>query len=219
VPELATPAAHPPLFRRGALPRWEPPYDDEVNSGSGDAHHEPTGAVSARGVALSLPVELTARRAGQAPQRLRLVPTGSPGAGTAGAPRPNHVSALGGHGLSEDEDLPRTPRSELPDPRPWAARLVQVLVEVLAAERPASQVMRHVSLAVYGDLVATPRRAATGRGRPAAAPQITSVRVSEPDDGVAEVCAVVRRHGRYRAVALRLEGQGGRWRCTALQVG
>jgi len=38
-------------------------------------------------------------------------------------------------------------------------------------------------------------------------------------DGVAEVSAVAHRAGRAHAVAARLEGVDGRWRCTALQVG
>ena len=45
------------------------------------------------------------------------------------------------------------------------------------------------------------------------------VHVSEPVDGVAEVSAVARRDGRAHAVAARLEGIDGRWRCTALQIG
>ena len=48
---------------------------------------------------------------------------------------------------------------------------------------------------------------------------VTSVRVGEPVDGVAEVSAVARRAGKAHAVAARLEGIDGRWRCTALQVG
>ena len=45
------------------------------------------------------------------------------------------------------------------------------------------------------------------------------VHVCEPVDGVAEVSAVARRAGRAHAVAARLEGLDGRWRCTALQIG
>jgi hypothetical protein len=48
---------------------------------------------------------------------------------------------------------------------------------------------------------------------------IGRVRVCEPVDGVAEVSAVARRAGRAHAVAARLEGIDGRWRCTALQIG
>jgi Family of unknown function (DUF6459) len=43
--------------------------------------------------------------------------------------------------------------------------------------------------------------------------------VCEPVDGVAEVSAVARRAGQAHAVAARLEGIDGRWRCTALQIG
>jgi hypothetical protein len=42
--------------------------------------------------------------------------------------------------------------------------------------------------------------------------------VDEPADGVAEVCAVVSHGERFRAIALRLEGIDGRWRCTVLQL-
>jgi hypothetical protein len=45
------------------------------------------------------------------------------------------------------------------------------------------------------------------------------VRVCEPVDGVAEISAVARRSGRAHAVAARLEGLDGRWRCTAVQIG
>lgn len=212
------PSAPPPLLRRLPLPRWEPPYDDEVGAdvatgllalpaspGAGAGHSGVVGAT-----ALALPLELPAPR-----RALRLVPDRLPPARAAGAPL-----VLGGDADDDpDERLPRTPRARLPEPQPWAARFVQVLLEVLAGERPASQVLRHVSLDVYADLVATPPRAVGGRARPARAGSVVSVRVSEPDDGVAEVCAVTRRGQRHRALALRLEGQGGRWRCVALEVG
>ena len=48
---------------------------------------------------------------------------------------------------------------------------------------------------------------------------VGTVHVCEPVDGVAEVTAVARRDGRAHAVAARLEGIDGRWRCTALQIG
>jgi hypothetical protein len=48
---------------------------------------------------------------------------------------------------------------------------------------------------------------------------VRSLHVSEPADGVAEVCALVRRGGRSTAVALRLEGMDGRWKCTAIELG
>jgi hypothetical protein len=46
-----------------------------------------------------------------------------------------------------------------------------------------------------------------------------SLHFAEPADGVAEVAAIVRIGDRFRAIALRLEGLDGRWRCVRLQIG
>jgi hypothetical protein len=105
-------------------------------------------------------------------------------------------------------------------PRPWTARFAQAVVEVLAGARPAGQLSRFTSLDVLEHL-----ERAVGRlgGRPALAPppcpRVSSVHVSEPCRGVVEACAIVDTGRRSRAVALRLEGIDGHWRCTALQVG
>jgi hypothetical protein len=48
---------------------------------------------------------------------------------------------------------------------------------------------------------------------------VRSVRVSEPADGVAELCATVETGRRVRALAMRLEEHHGRWCCTRLQLG
>jgi hypothetical protein len=45
------------------------------------------------------------------------------------------------------------------------------------------------------------------------------VRLCEPADEVAELSAVIQTGRRCRAVALRLEGTNGRWRCVRLQIG
>ncbi|RJK95414.1 Rv3235 family protein [Vallicoccus soli] len=123
----------------------------------------------------------------------------------------------------EDDEGPRpTPTCELPDPAAWSGRYVQAALEVLAGERPVTQLVRWTSARVYADLQRRALAAGTAgpgarRGGPRCA--VRSVHVGAPADGVAEVCAVVARAGRVHAVALRLEGLGGRWRCTALQVG
>jgi hypothetical protein len=110
-----------------------------------------------------------------------------------------------------------TGSSELPDPARWAARLVQAVVEVLAHERPRQQLVRWLSPQVYADLglhlSATPRRARTGVRR-----TVSSIHLCEPADGVVEASAVVVGGTRARAVAVRLEGWDGRWRCTRLAV-
>jgi Family of unknown function (DUF6459) len=105
--------------------------------------------------------------------------------------------------------------------KPWIARLVQALNEVLAGDRPLAQLAPYLAPAVYA---AMDRRLSSapcrrpGRRHPAV-PTVRCLRVCEPRPGVAEVAAVVRRGERTKAMALRLEATNGRWRCTALQVG
>jgi hypothetical protein len=132
---------------------------------------------------------------------LRLVPRG-------GCPLP---------AVDADDDEPaRTPLSQLPPARPFAAALVQRLLEVLAGLRPVSQLQRDTSFELLGEL----ELALTGRPRatgPRPTPRdVRSIHVQARDDGVAEVCATVRRGGRAAALALRLEGVDGAWRCTEL---
>jgi hypothetical protein len=196
-------AAPPVSVRSRPAPRAEPPYDDEMPGPAAP------GAVAGGHVQGALALALEAAPGPRTPvtSPLRLVP---PLVAEPPASRPARPET--------EEGPERTPRSELPHPGPWAARLAVALLEVLAGERPASQVMRHVSAGIYADLTRTPRRRRASAGR-AKALQVHTVRVCEPDDGVAEVSAVLSRGGRRRAVALRLEGQHGRWRCTALQVG
>lgn len=115
---------------------------------------------------------------------------------------------------------PRARPTALPDPRPWTGRLIQAVVEVLAGARPAAQLSPFASLEVLGHLeCATGRLAHRRTGTPARRPVVSSVRVGLPAYGVAEACAVIDTGARRRAIALRLEGVDGRWRCTALQVG
>lgn len=110
----------------------------------------------------------------------------------------------------------RTPRCELPAPGPRAAAAVRLLLEVLVGDRPSRQVAGWVSPQVLTGLER--RTPAQHRSMPRR-PQLRSLRVLEPADGVAEVCAVVETGARHRAVALRLDGVDGRWMVTALHVG
>jgi len=120
------------------------------------------------------------------------------------------------------DDVPATPGGAangrtLPDPRWWAGRLVQAAAEVLGGRRPIQQLMPWTSERVYADL-ARRLRSRSGPLKGPATARVRSVRVSEPRPGVAEVAAVLTQGGRGRAVALRLEGVDGRWRCVVLQV-
>lgn len=118
--------------------------------------------------------------------------------------------------LDEDELPLRTPTAELPPTRPFAEALVQRLLEVLAGLRPVGQLQRDTSLELFDELSGRLQ----GRPRPSGVRpsrrDVRSLHVQEREDGVAEVCATVRRGGRVVALALRLEGRSGGWRCTAL---
>jgi hypothetical protein len=125
--------------------------------------------------------------------------------------------------MGDDEFGPQpTPRAQLPEPTPWAGRLVQGLLEVLSGVRPASQLVRWTTTEVYDSVQRRLTHASieTRTGQPRRLAEVVrSVHVSEPADGVAEICAIVAQGPRCRAVAMRLEGVDGRWQCTALQIG
>lgn len=185
---------------------FDPPYDDD-GFGSGD------GTLSAAAVtqgALALAFPLTSAPSTPTLRLLAAVPPGQ----------------YGGDDLDDGgEDCllfgpQRTRRSALPAPRPWSARLVQALTEVLAGDRPAGQLVPYLSAEVYAAVERRTSRMPRPAGRRLPpGPAVRSVHVCEPADGVAEVAAVVRRGSRMTAIALRMEGIDGRWRCTVLQVG
>lgn len=113
------------------------------------------------------------------------------------------------------------PRGLLPDPADAAGALVLAVVEVLAGTRPASQLLRWTSPQVHGAICAR-AALATRLRRGTIAPRqavVRAVRVCRPTDAVAEASAVVYDGQRVRAVAVRLEAAGGRWRATALEMG
>ncbi|WP_448627050.1 Rv3235 family protein [Geodermatophilus sp. URMC 64] len=130
-------------------------------------------------------------------------------------PRPRSAPAAG---VADAEFGPAwSARADLPDLRQSGRRLITTTLEALAGRRPMTQLQPLTSLGVYTALSrgGRPRWCADGT-----APLIVGpVHVCEPVDGVAEISAVARRAGRAHAVAARLEGIDGRWRCTALQIG
>ena len=230
-PLTATPTGNPPTPTPSRpphllpAPSWEPPYDDEIDPAARSRPHgHGHGPLPAVQGALALSFVL--------PSGLPAVPE-PPAAHMRVVPTPGPVTWRRTPGPVADPDLddfgPQpTRRAQLPEPRAWGGRLVQALVEVLAGDRPAGQLVRWTSSEVYDDvtaLVPMPSRPRPGRralppgaGLPARA-AVRSVHVTEPADGVAEVAATVTRGRRTTAVALRLEGLDGRWQCTALELG
>jgi hypothetical protein len=111
-----------------------------------------------------------------------------------------------------------TGRAELPEAAAFARRFVIAVIETATGRRSAAQLSRYTSLGVQAGLSRDAGQLARlGTAfRPAS---VHSVHLAEPADGVAEVAAIVRTGDRFRAVALRLEGLDGRWRCVRLQIG
>lgn len=110
----------------------------------------------------------------------------------------------------------RTATADLPASHVFARTLVQAVLEVVAGVRSVTQLRRETTPELYTSLAAS----LEGRRRPAGLrPDLRAVRslhVQERPEGVVEACATVHRDGRYAALALRLEGFEGRWRCTEL---
>ena len=198
---LASPArTRQPGLRLVPTPHWEPPYEDP------DRRRTPAGADPVQGtLALTF-----------------LLPSGLPALPSTPTLRLVEPALRGSSDDAGRFDAQPTSSAHLPDARFWAGRLTQAILEVEAGVRPVSQLRRWTSDAVYAQLRRQSNRRRVLALREAErrrTPGLTvrSVRVCEPDDGIAEVCAVVHDGRRPRALALRLEGTDGRWRCTVIE--
>ncbi|WP_130382389.1 Rv3235 family protein [Kribbella sp. VKM Ac-2569] len=111
----------------------------------------------------------------------------------------------------------------LPEVRVWGARLAQAVSEVLAGDRPISQLVRFTDDVVFMELNRRVRmlgmNSTAGIRGAKEKSMVRSVRVFMPDPCIAEVAAHVRHGQRSRAVAFRLEVRRNRWVCTALELG
>jgi hypothetical protein len=129
------------------------------------------------------------------------------------APRTEQPEYDDSHWLVED----RTPASLLPDAELTTRTLVQGLIEVFSGVRPLLQFRRQLSMETFAELSG---RLQGGRRLPGHRPGTRTVLAAHAQtrpEGIAEACATVRRHGRFVAVALRLEGRDGRWVCTVVE--
>jgi hypothetical protein len=123
----------------------------------------------------------------------------------------------------DDDAGPASAAGAVPGPEAWAARYVQAVIEVLAQQRPVSQLARWTAAGVYAEL-ARRHRAASAQLRESGAPRpvrqaVVSVRVVRVAWDGAEVSARILEGDRSRAVAARLDFRRGRWTCTALAIG
>ncbi|HEX5018621.1 MAG TPA: Rv3235 family protein [Actinomycetes bacterium] len=126
------------------------------------------------------------------------------------------------NGLSATPQIPQRLREgSQPSIVPWVARLAQAVLEVVAAERPVTQLTTWVLPEIYRRLdrrqQVSARQLMPGRPKERSAELVRSVHVCHPVPEVAEVSVVtVGSHDRCRALALRLERRRGRWICTEL---
>jgi hypothetical protein len=113
-----------------------------------------------------------------------------------------------------------TGRGDLPEPSMWGRRMLIAVLEARAGRRSLKQVGTLLSPGVHAGLARDLARSGASRRRGELTDyRVRSIHVSEPADGVAELAAVVQVGERFRAVAARLEGLDGRWRCVRLQIG
>ncbi|HEU5271821.1 MAG TPA: Rv3235 family protein [Jatrophihabitans sp.] len=110
------------------------------------------------------------------------------------------------------------PRDQLPEPGRFARRFAIAVIEAATGRRTAGQLSNYTSPGVQAGLVRDAGRI-NRLGTAARPASLHSMHVVEPADGVVEAAAIVRVETRYRAIAFRLEGVNGRWRCVRLQIG
>jgi uncharacterized protein DUF6459 len=104
----------------------------------------------------------------------------------------------------------------------WAATFVQAVIEVIASDRPVTQLVRWTSRGVYAEIAERQRRVSRHHSPVtvrASRQHVATVRVCRPAPGCAEVAARVTIGPRSRAVAARLDYLNDRWLCTAIHLG
>jgi Family of unknown function (DUF6459) len=103
----------------------------------------------------------------------------------------------------------------------WAARFLQAVVEVLASDRPLTQLIRWTDPAVYAEIARRRQLLATRAARTSRSGRahVATVHICRPTAETAEISARVTTGRRSRAIAARLDLRRGRWLCTAIQFG
>jgi hypothetical protein len=104
------------------------------------------------------------------------------------------------------------PPGAIPDERRLRA-LAQAVAEILAGRRPPSSVSCHLTDRAHAELIRSGR--IINSVRP---PRTGRLHVSQPEDGVVEMCVLVHCGDRLRVLALRLERRGVQWLCTDFET-
>lgn len=146
-------------------------------------------------------------------------------AGTQAA-LPRRAYARGRRPSSRVVALEIPPQEEQATVRRIAAYVAHGALEVLAGTRPAQQLAGILDQQLFASLLM--RAELTNRARRAVqhnperlhqSIQVRSVHGSRVAAGIYELSIVVAERARYRAVAIRIEQQGGNWKVTALLIG
>lgn len=111
----------------------------------------------------------------------------------------------------------------LPDPEPLLSNLSRCVIEVIAGARDLDPLGRWLAEDVYRHLLTRAQHAARARQvrrapvrRPSV--RVRNVHVQRPCDTAVEGVCLVETGPRIRAVAIRLESTGTRWRATSISV-
>lgn len=186
------------------VPSSAPPFDDELAPADRrpPPERDPRRRQTVQGaLALTFALPSGVPAIPQVPPRLRVV----------------------GRDLARRQGPVRADDATRPDVARWAAMVVQAAVEVVAGDRPLTQLVRWTTAEVYEQLHWRRQRLARqATGSQPAAPRravVSSIHVCQPSDDVAEACATVRVGPRALAVAVRLETDRDSWRCTAISLG
>ncbi|MEJ2579656.1 MAG: Rv3235 family protein [Kineosporiaceae bacterium] len=154
------------------------------------------------------------------------VPDAGPGPDRTAPPGSRTAARTGPPSGPEPEPEPPGPEPEPPGPehRRWVSGFVLAAFEVTAGVRPSGQLVRWCTDDVRSTLRRQLALETSGGQVPDRRPgfpgaRVLSVRSSAPDDGHVESAVTVAIGTRVRAVALRTEPLGGRWRVTALEIG
>lgn len=210
---LAATDLPPSPIRLRPAPQLEPPFDDEL---VGAPSSESLSRIGPYDVELPLDWGQPARRAsGRTGSRQR---TGRAARRTTARP-----GRAGWQAMSDDLPLA-------------IKRFIDLYVEVLNERRPLHHLLAYATEPAFQTIkLGLVRRGASwwpmgrarrvpyqrqGRVTPLNRPvpiRVQRLRSAEPRPGVAEIAAVLQRGEETRAVALRLEREGARWVCTALE--
>lgn len=113
--------------------------------------------------------------------------------------------------------------ADAPRPDAWAGAFVQSIIDVIAGERAAAQMMRWVDEYVYVELAR--RQAAVAerrRANPGVRPlrqRVASVHVQQAASAHVEIAARIQIGQRSRAFAAGLDLRPDGWVCTGLSLG